>query len=70
MNGFQPGWFQRNWYEIVDKTARYSAILALILFVGSLVLFWLFKYETMIGIKIAVVIWIFSQIVGTLRGLR
>ncbi len=64
------GWFRRNWFEIVVKLARYSGILALIVFICSLVLFWAFEYETINGIKASVIIWLFSQIIGALRGLK
>jgi hypothetical protein len=64
------GWFRGNWHEIVDKSARYSGILALIVFICSLVLFWAFEYETINGIKASVIIWLFSQVIGALRGLK
>jgi len=64
------GWYKANWYPIVDKLARYSGMLALIVFLSSLVLFWVFDYETINFIKASVIIWLFSRIVGALRGLQ
>jgi hypothetical protein len=63
-------WFQRNWYIIVVKGALYLGILSLLTFVVSLALYWAFGYETMLGIKISVVLYIISACIGALKGLR
>lgn len=67
--GFRD-WWKKNWYELVDKVARYSGIAALVTFLGSMSLYWIAGFETLDGVKVAAAAWIFSQLVGALRGLR
>lgn len=63
-------WFQRNWYSIVVKGTLYLGILSLLTFVVSLALYWAFGYETLLGVKISVVLFFISASIGALKGLR
>jgi hypothetical protein len=66
----KEGWFIRNWYGIVHYGARYLTILAFFIFALSLILFWVGGFETLMGIKLAVIIWFVTQILRALKGLK
>ena len=56
MTEIKENWFLRNWYIIVIKGTLYLVILSLLTFVVSLAIYWAFGYETLLGIKISVVL--------------
>jgi hypothetical protein len=66
----KESWFLRNWFGIVHYGSRYLTILAICLFAFSMILYWVAGYETIIGVKSAVIIWFAAQILGILRGLK
>jgi hypothetical protein len=66
----KEGWFIRNWYGIVHYGARYLTILAICIFVLSMILFWVGGFETLMGIKLVVIIWFVALILGALKGLK
>lgn len=63
-------WVKKNWYNIVDKLAKYTGIAALITFLGSMGLYATMGYETLDGVKFSAAAWLISQAVGALRGLK
>lgn len=67
--GFKD-WLKENWYSLVSKISKYTGLVALISFVGSLGLHWLGGFETLDGVKFAATAWIISSLVGTLKGLK
>jgi hypothetical protein len=50
--------------------SRLLSILAIFIFVFSMILYWVGGYETINGVKAAVIIWFVAQILGILGGLR
>lgn len=63
-------WIKDNWYNIVTKVAKYTGIVSLITFIGSMSLYWFGGYDTLDGVKIAATAWIISSIVSALKGLK
>ncbi len=66
----KEGWFSRNWYGIVLYGAKYLTIIAICIFALSMILFWVGGFETLIGIKLAAIIWFVAQILRVLKGLK
>lgn len=70
MNEGFGDWIQKNWYNLVDKIAKYTGIAALVTFLGSMALYWGGGYETLDGVKVAAAAWVISQAAGILKGLK
>lgn len=66
----KESWFARNWFGIVSEGSKWGARAAALFFFGSLVLYWAWGVETLLGVKIAVVLWFGSQMLGVLKGLK
>ena len=66
----KEGWFIRNWFGIVHYGAKYLLIIAICIFAFSLILFWVGGFETLLGIKLAAIIWFVALILGALKGLK
>lgn len=66
----KESWFTRNWFGIVSVGSKWGARAGAFLFFVSLILYWAWGVETLLGVKIAVVLWFGSQALGVLKGLR
>jgi hypothetical protein len=63
-------WLADNWYYLVDKISKYGNIFAAVTFVGTMLSHYLTGNESLTGVKVAVVAYTISSLVGLLKKLK
>ncbi|MEY4602774.1 MAG: hypothetical protein RIT43_66 [Bacteroidota bacterium] len=63
-------WLSENWFDLVSVVSRVLVISGVALFVVSLLVFYLWNIETILGVKVAVILFFAGRMLGVLKGLR
>jgi len=63
-------WLEENWFDLVSISAKVLTISGIVLFGLCLAVYYVWKIETLPGVKIAVILFFIGRILSILRGLR
>ena len=63
-------WISKNWYSLADSLSKYLKLGSLVVFVGSLIGYYVNDMDTMTGVKVAAAAFIIANIVSALKGLK